>query len=69
MKCKQCGYEAPMIEFKWVKNISSCCSITQMRECPRCHELSPCEPLAEEMRDEQNKLKRSEDESSFYFEL
>jgi hypothetical protein len=62
MKCTKCGYEVPMTQFTRAKNMGSCCSGIHLRQCPKCQELSPCDPLMEERWEEKNNQKRDDQE-------
>lgn len=70
MKCAKCGYEAPMTQFTRAKNMGGCCSGIHLRKCPKCQELSPCEPLREEIWEKKNNQKRPDDQEGLfdYFE-
>ncbi len=59
MKCIKCGYEGSMVEFARASNAVSCCTGIHLRQCPKCRELSPCNPLMEEIWEEKNKQKMS----------
>ncbi|MFZ3172852.1 MAG: hypothetical protein WA118_12860 [Carboxydocellales bacterium] len=50
MKCIKCGYEAIMLEF--TRSGINCCSGSHLRQCPKCNELSHCNPIMEEIWEE-----------------
>jgi len=61
MRCTKCGYEARMQEFSWARSCGSCCSRVHIRQCPKCKEVSPCDPLREEVWEEKFRLKKAND--------
>ncbi len=70
MKCTKCGYEACMTEFTRVRCRGYCSTGTHLRQCPECQEVSPCNPLIEELWEEKNNIKRPDDQEGFdFFEL
>lgn len=62
MKCCKCGYEATMLDFSRARSGGSCCSGRgHLRQCPKCKELSPCDPLMEEIWEEKFRRKQGVD--------
>lgn len=67
MKCTKCGFEGLMEEFARASDSISCCGATHLRRCPKCREISPCNPLMEEIWRNQliNSAKRQEPNQDF----
>jgi len=57
LKCVKCGYEDDMVMFKRASMSLGCCTGQHLRTCPKCGATSACNPLMEEVWEEQQKQK------------
>jgi hypothetical protein len=64
LKCSKCGYEDNMVKFKRASMSLGCCTGQHLRACPKCGATTACNPLMEELWEEQHKQKATDESNS-----